>query len=147
MCMQRRSRDDAADCRSGFRSCLAEGLSRPAVIAVTVLTSADGSTLQAVGITNDPDARFLSSRLLAAKNGMDGLVASALEAPAIRSAVPQPGFLIVTPGIRPSGVALNDQKRVMTPASRDPGRGRLSRGWQTDNCREGSGYSCQNDCG
>lgn len=94
-----------------------EGLSRPAIIAVTVLTSADGSTLQAVGVTNTAEAQVLKLAMLAAKNGMDGLVASALEAPAIRSAVPQPGFLIVTPGIRPSGITLNDQKRVTTPAA------------------------------
>ena len=94
-----------------------EGLSRPAVIAVTVVTSADASTLQAVGVTNAPDAQVLQLALLAAKSGMDGLVASALEAPVIRSAVTQPGFLIVTPGIRPGGMALNDQKRVTTPAA------------------------------
>ena len=84
---------------------------------MTVLTSADEPGLQAVGVTNSPDAQVLKLAMLAARNGMDGLVASALEAPAIRSAVPQPGFLIVTPGIRPSGVALNDQKRVTTPAA------------------------------
>ena len=95
----------------------AEGLSRPSIIAVTVLTSADDSTLRAVGVSNTPDAQVIKLAVLAAKNGMDGLVASALEAPGIRSAVPQPGFLIVTPGIRPSGIALNDQKRVTTPAA------------------------------
>lgn len=94
-----------------------EGFSRPSVIAVTVLTSANGATLQLVGVTNTPDAQVLKLAMLAAENGMDGLVASALEAPAIRSAVPQPGFLIVTPGIRPTGIALNDQKRVTTPAA------------------------------
>jgi orotidine-5'-phosphate decarboxylase len=94
-----------------------EGLPRPAIIAVTVLTSADGPTLRAVGVTDAPDKQVLKLAKLAAKNGMDGLVASALEATAIRAAVPQPGFLIVTPGIRPSGIALNDQKRVTTPAA------------------------------
>ena len=94
-----------------------EGLSRPAIIAVTVLTSTDASTLRAVGVTNAPEAQVLELALLAAKSGMDGLVASALEAPVIRSADPQPGFLIVTPGIRPSGIVLNDQKRVTTPAA------------------------------
>lgn len=94
-----------------------EGLSRPSIIAVTVLTSADEFTLQAVGVTNSPDAQVRKLAMLAAKHGMDGLVASAIEAPAIRAAVPQSGFLIVTPGIRPSGIALNDQKRVTTPAA------------------------------
>lgn len=94
-----------------------EGLSRPAIIAVTVLTSSDGPTLQAVGVSDSPDEQVLKLAKLAAKNGMDGLVASALEAPAIRAAVPQPGFLIVTPGIRPGGISHNDQKRVTTPAA------------------------------
>src|SRR5687768_14402384 len=94
-----------------------EGLSRPSIIAVTVLTSADRATLQAVGVNNPPEVQVLKLAMLAAKNGMDGLVASALEAPEIRFAVPQPGFLIVTPGIRPSGIELNDQKRVTTPAA------------------------------
>ena len=94
-----------------------EGLSRPAIIAVTVLTSADAATLPAVGVTNTLDAQVRKLAVLAATSGMDGLVASALEVSAIRSAVPQPGFLIVTPGIRPSGSALDDQRRVTTPAA------------------------------
>jgi orotidine-5'-phosphate decarboxylase len=95
----------------------AEGLARPSVIAVTVVTSADQATLEAIGVNNSPEAQVLMLALLAAKNGMDGLVASPLEVAAIRAAIPQPGFLVVTPGIRPGGIALNDQKRVMTPAA------------------------------
>lgn len=95
----------------------AEGLTRPAVIAVTVLTSADASTLLAVGVSNTPEAQVLKLAELAAKSGMDGLVASPLEVPAIRAAIPQKDFLLVTPGIRPGGIGLNDQKRVMTPAA------------------------------
>lgn len=94
-----------------------EGWARPSVIAVTVVTSADQATLEAIGVSNTPEAQVLKLALLAAENGMDGLVASPLEVPAIRAAIPQPGFLIVTPGIRPGGIALNDQKRVMTPAA------------------------------
>lgn len=94
----------------------AEGLSRPSIIAVTVLTSADGATLQAVGVTNAPEQQVIRLALLAAENGMDGLVASPLDVPAIRAAIPQRGFLVVTPGIRPSGTTLDDQKRVLSPA-------------------------------
>jgi len=52
---------------------------------------------------------------LAESSGLDGVVCSPLEAAAIRS---QAGsdFLLVTPGVRPGNAALDDQKRVMTPA-------------------------------
>ena len=94
----------------------AEGLLRPSIIAVTVLTSADKATLNAVGVENTPEEQVIKLARLAAENGMDGLVASPLEVRAIRTAIPQRGFLIVTPGIRPAGSALDDQKRVMSPA-------------------------------
>ncbi|MGI8917494.1 MAG: orotidine-5'-phosphate decarboxylase [Pyrinomonadaceae bacterium] len=109
--MMRRTADAVSEAASS------EGLSRPSIIAVTVLTSTDGPGLHAVGVTKTADAQVLKLAMLAANSGMDGLVASPLEVPAIRSAVPQTGFLIVTPGIRPRGVALNDQKRVTTPAA------------------------------
>ncbi|MFZ0061893.1 MAG: orotidine-5'-phosphate decarboxylase [Pyrinomonadaceae bacterium] len=94
----------------------AEGLLRPSIIAVTVLTSADEATLNAVGVENTPEEQVIKLARLAAENGMDGLVASPLEVRAIRTAIPQRGFLIVTPGIRPAGSSLDDQKRVMSPA-------------------------------
>ena len=53
--------------------------------------------------------------LLAQKSGLDGVVASPQEAEAIRKAC-GPNFLIVTPGVRPAGAALNDQSRVATPS-------------------------------
>ncbi|MEG0971021.1 MAG: orotidine 5'-phosphate decarboxylase / HUMPS family protein, partial [Acidaminococcaceae bacterium] len=52
---------------------------------------------------------------LAQKSGLDGVVASPQEAAAIRQAC-GPEFLIVTPGVRPAGAALNDQSRIATPA-------------------------------
>ena len=93
-----------------------EGLSRPAVIAVTVLTSADGTTLESIGLTSDPQSQVLRLALLAAQSGMDGVVASPLEVPAVRGAVKNSGFLIVTPGVRPGGASRDDQKRVLNPA-------------------------------
>ena len=95
----------------------AEGLSRPSIIAVTVLTSTDEATLNAVGVENSPEEQVIKLARLAAENGMDGLVASPLEVRAIRTAIPKQGFLLVTPGIRPAETALDDQKRVMSPAA------------------------------
>jgi orotidine-5'-phosphate decarboxylase len=85
------------------------------VLAVTVLTSLDEADLAAVG-ARGPIAELVVLRAkLAAEAGCAGVVASPHEVAAIRAVVP-PGFLIVTPGVRPAGSAAGDQKRVMTPA-------------------------------
>lgn len=93
-----------------------DGLSRPAVIAVTVLTSSNAATLSSIGIDADPMAQVQRLALLASQSGMDGVVASPLEVAAIRGAVARRDFLIVTPGVRPANSEDDDQKRVMTPA-------------------------------
>jgi len=85
------------------------------ILGVTVLTSMDDSDLIAVGC-NGPVADLVERRArLAATAGCAGVVASPVEAARVRAAVPE-GFLIVTPGVRPAGAAVGDQKRVMTPA-------------------------------
>ena len=93
-----------------------EGLKRPSVIAVTVLTSSDATMLSEIGIGSEPETQACRLSLLAEASGMDGIVASPREVAVVRSTVMSPGFLIVTPGVRPAGAALDDQKRVMTPA-------------------------------
>jgi len=93
-----------------------EGLKRPSVIAVTVLTSSDATMLSEVGIGSEPESQVRRLSLLAKASGMDGVVASPHEVAVVRSTVMSPGFLIVTPGVRPEGTVLDDQKRVMTPA-------------------------------
>lgn len=93
-----------------------EGIARPRLIAVTVLTSADAATLAEVNIHDEPlDQAALLARL-AAVCGLDGVVASPHEVSKVRAAVRRPEFLIVTPGVRPKGSQTDDQKRVMTPA-------------------------------
>ncbi len=85
------------------------------ILGVTVLTSMDDSDLAAVG-SNGPVADLVERRaVLAATAGCGGVVASPQEAARVRAVVPE-DFLIVTPGVRPAGAAVGDQKRVMTPA-------------------------------
>ena len=88
----------------------------PLVLAVTVLTSLDADALADLGVDKDPAKLVLGLARLARETGLDGVVASAHEAAAIRRECGD-DFLIVTPGIRPQGSATGDQKRVMTPAA------------------------------
>ena len=93
-----------------------ENLIRPKVLAVTLLTSVDHETLRQIGIDDEPRSVVSRLALLARDSGLDGVVASAHEIKTIRETVSQPDFLIVTPGIRSVGDAVNDQRRVMTSA-------------------------------
>jgi len=97
------------------QSAEAEGLPRPSIIAVTVLTSADPMALAEVGWSATPEKLVGRLALLAEAAGMDGVVASPHEVGIVRSVVKRPGFIVVTPGVRPVGVALGDQSRVTTP--------------------------------
>ena len=92
-----------------------EGLSRPTVIAVTVLTSADAATLNEIGVNGNPQEQVLKLAQLAARCGIDGVVASPHEVALLRSAIERENFVLVAPGVRPIGAAAHDQKRVMTP--------------------------------
>jgi orotidine-5'-phosphate decarboxylase len=93
-----------------------ERLNRPKIIAVTILTSSDANGLREVGIEREASEEVLSLAMLTAKCGLDGVVASALEARPIKHAVGSGQFLVVTPGIRKTSETNDDQKRVMTPA-------------------------------
>lgn len=86
----------------------------PLLIGVTVLTSMERSDLAGIGLDVEPQAHVLRLAGLAAEAGLDGLVCSAQEAPALKAA--QPGLQLVTPGIRPAGSAADDQRRILTPA-------------------------------
>ncbi|MBL6939672.1 MAG: orotidine-5'-phosphate decarboxylase [Alphaproteobacteria bacterium] len=88
---------------------------RVMVVGVTVLTSIDNDILGAVGQRGPAAEQVVRLARLAKHAGLDGVVCSAQEIAAIRSAC-GPDFLLVTPGIRPAGAALADQRRVMTPA-------------------------------
>lgn len=86
------------------------------LLAVTVLTSLDASDLQATGVAATPAEHVLTLGKLARSSGIHGLVCSTAEVGALRSAL-GPEAILVTPGIRPAGASVGDQKRVGTPAS------------------------------
>jgi len=107
--MMRKCRDSVVE------MCLKENLERPKILGVTVLTSLSKEILtDELGIQYGlrTHVRHLSS--LALKAGLDGVVASAREVELIRNHCGK-GFIIVTPGIRPSWTPPDDQKRTMTP--------------------------------
>lgn len=85
------------------------------LLGVSVLTSMDDADLRDAGFAGSA-AELVAARAADAKSaGMNGVVASAVEAAAVRRIV-GPDMAIVTPGIRPVGIASGDQKRIATPA-------------------------------
>ena len=87
------------------------------ILAVTILTSLDRADLDAALILPGAVARLVEIRAERAfEAGADGVIASPREAAAFRALPAAAGRLIVTPGVRPAGAALGDQKRVAAPA-------------------------------
>jgi orotidine-5'-phosphate decarboxylase len=90
--------------------------SRTKILAVTVLTSLDRADLDAALIQQGDIPDLVATRAgRAFEAGADGIIASPQEAALIRALPQSEGKLIVTPGVRPQGAALGDQKRVATP--------------------------------
>ncbi|WP_281824342.1 orotidine-5'-phosphate decarboxylase [Jannaschia rubra] len=86
------------------------------ILAVTVLTSLDRSDLDAALIVPGDIPDLVATRAARAfEAGADGVIASPQEAALIRALPQAEGRLIVTPGVRPEGAAMGDQKRVTTP--------------------------------
>lgn len=86
------------------------------ILGVTILTSLDRADLDAALIQPGDVADLVLTRAARAfEAGADGVIASPQEAAAIRALPEAQGRLIVTPGVRPAGAALGDQKRVATP--------------------------------
>jgi orotidine-5'-phosphate decarboxylase len=84
------------------------------IAAVTVLTSLNGADLERIGMTGPLPAAVRRLAALAVAAGARGLVCSPQEAAAVRAEV-GPGILLITPGVRPSGVPADDQARTATP--------------------------------
>ncbi|MBO5751588.1 MAG: orotidine-5'-phosphate decarboxylase [Kiritimatiellae bacterium] len=86
------------------------------ILAVTVLTSLDAGDLSDIGIAGRTPAEQVEAMArFAVENGAHGLVCSPKEVGALSSSL-RPGTLFVTPGVRPAGADVGDQKRIATPA-------------------------------
>jgi orotidine-5'-phosphate decarboxylase len=99
-----RAATDAAQARLGMM-----------VLAVTVLTSMDGSDLETIGMQGTVADSVVRLAKVALANGCQGIVTSAREASRVRAELGGE-FAIITPGVRPTGSSVGDQKRVVTPA-------------------------------
>ena len=98
-------------------ACTGRGASKMRILAVSVLTSVDRTDLDEMMILDGATADIAverARRALAA--GADGVISSPQEAALIRALPEATGKLIVTPGVRPTGSASGDQKRIATPA-------------------------------
>lgn len=90
------------------------GKDRPLLIGVTVLTSMEQQDLAGIGLDVAPKEQVVRLATLTKNSGLDGVVCSAQEASMLKSELGRE-FKLVTPGIRPAGAAVGDQKRIMTP--------------------------------
>ena len=95
--------------------CSKKSLKRPLILGVSVLTSIDNSDFSALGIKGKVEDQVVRLAKLAEYAGLDGLVCSAKELKIVKREVGK-NLILVTPGIRPTGGAINDQKRIVTPA-------------------------------
>ncbi len=94
-----------------------ENFIKPLILAVTILTSHDQVSLHEIGLERSIQEQVVRLATLAAAAGIHGVVASPQEILPLRQTIDNPNFVILTPGVRPAGAALNDQKRVMTPGA------------------------------
>ena len=84
------------------------------IVAVTVLTSLDAEALHRIGISGTPTQAAVRLASLAVEAGARAIVCSPQEVAAIRAVVPH-DIVLITPGVRPLGADVNDQRRVATP--------------------------------
>ena len=94
---------------------MSQFLPNATLLAVTVLTSLDDHILPLLGIQNPMNDQVTNLAALASEAGAGGIVCSPLEIHPLRKILP-PEVVLVTPGIRPAGATLDDQKRVMNPS-------------------------------
>ncbi|MGU3494549.1 orotidine-5'-phosphate decarboxylase [Xanthobacteraceae bacterium A53D] len=86
------------------------------VLGVTVLTSYDAADLAATGVSGTVEETVRRRALQAQEAGIAGVICAPTDAAMVRAAT-GPGFQIVTPGVRPAGADVGDQKRIATPGA------------------------------
>jgi orotidine-5'-phosphate decarboxylase len=101
--------------KAAAEAAAAFGPNRPRLVAVTTLTSLNQEDFSDLGIERTVSDQALALTELALQSGIDGVVTSVHEAPLLRRRFGSDPIL-VTPGIRPAGADVGDQKRVATPA-------------------------------
>ena len=101
--------------KAAAEAAAAFGPNRPRLVAVTTLTSLNQDDFTDLGIQRSVADQALALTDMALACGIDGVVTSVHEAPILRQRFGA-GPILVTPGIRPSGADVGDQKRVATPA-------------------------------
>ena len=101
--------------KAAAEAAAAFGERRPKLVAVTTLTSLNADDFKDLGLCRSVADQALALTDLALSSGIDGVVTSVHEAAALRARFGA-GPVLVTPGIRPAGADVGDQKRVATPA-------------------------------
>lgn len=91
------------------------GIDMPVTLGITVLTSMDAPTLESTGVMRPVEQQVRSLAGLAVQAGLSGVVASPKEAAMLREVMGSDAY-IITPGVRPAGSDVGDQKRIATPA-------------------------------
>jgi orotidine-5'-phosphate decarboxylase len=107
--MCRAAREGAAEAAA------AAGRDLPVTLGITVLTSMDEAALASTGVMRPVADQVRELAGIAKEAGLSGVVCSPQEAAMMRDLL-GPDAYVVTPGVRPAGAALGDQKRVATPA-------------------------------
>ena len=96
------------------RAALSRRSAPPKLVAVTLLTSMGVTDMEEIGLSGGPQEAVLRLARMTQACGLDGVVCSPHEAAALRRQLGGQ-FCLVTPGIRPTGAAQDDQERVATP--------------------------------
>ncbi len=106
-----------SEARAGVEEAAAQrGGNRTRLVAISVLTSMDQAALGEIGVVDPVEEEVARLATLATGAGSDGIVCSPREASSMRTLL-GPDALIVTPGVRPAGSDVGDQKRIATPAA------------------------------
>jgi orotidine-5'-phosphate decarboxylase len=103
-----------SECMRSASASIGEHLPGAKLLAVTVLTSLNDRSLREIGVGDSAGIQVPRLAKLAIDAGVGGIVCSPLEITHLRKALPKEA-LLVTPGIRPSGSSMDEQKRVLSP--------------------------------